>query len=73
MKKFISLWSILSILSAALAVDFYIAIHENANPTGSQILVACFFIVFFALFSLVCIGAHVEENVINKKEDYGTN
>lgn len=66
MKKFISIWSILAVLSAAVAIDFYIAIHENANPTIEQIGVCCFFIVFFVIFALVCVGAHIE-NIIYKK------
>lgn len=65
MKKFISLWSILSILSAAVAVDFYIAINKNANPTGEQILVAGLVITFFSILSLVFVGAHFEQR---KKE-----
>lgn len=69
MKKFISLWSILSILSAAIAVDFYIAIHENQNPTGEQLLTACSVIVLLTICSLIFIGAHIENIVYDKKED----
>lgn len=61
MKKFISIWSVLAVLSAVVAVDFYIAIHENQNPTGDQLLVSCFVIAFFAILALVCVGAHIEE------------
>lgn len=67
MKKFISLWSILSILSAAVAIDFYLAISKNANPTGEQILVAGFVITFFAILSLVFIGAHFEQRQKEKE------
>ena len=62
MKKFISWWIGLAIASAAVAVDFYIAIHENANPTGEQLLVACFVIALFSVCALVFIGAHIESN-----------
>lgn len=61
MKKIFSIWSILAMLSFAVAIDFYIAIHENANPTGEQIFVAYFVSVFFATFALVCIIAHIEK------------
>ena len=66
MKKFISVWSVLSVLSAVVAIDFYIAIHENANPTGEQIGVCCFFIVFFVIFALVSVGAHIEDIIYKK-------
>ena len=67
MKKFISWWMGLAIASAAIAIDFYIAIHEkNANPTGEQLLVAYFIIVYFAIFAFVCVGAHIEK--INAKK-----
>ena len=65
MKKFISMfisiWSILAVLSSATAIDFYIAIHENPNPTGEQALVSGLVIAFFALASLIFVGAHIEE------------
>ena len=67
MKKYISIWSILAVLSALVAIDFHIAIHENANPTGDQLLVACFVIAFFAICALVFIGAHIE-SIHNKEE-----
>lgn len=66
MKKIFSIWSILAMLSFAVAIDFYIAIHENANPTGEQLLVAYFIIVYFAIFAFVCVGAHIEK--INAKK-----
>jgi len=66
MKKFISIWSVLSVLTAVVAIDFYIAIHKNSNPTGEQIMVACFVIALLSICSLIFIGAHIEENVIKK-------
>ena len=68
MKKFISIWSVLAIVASAVAIDFYIAIHENKNPDGEQLLVACFAIVLFSVSALIFIGAHIE-NLHNKKED----
>ena len=68
MNRFISMWSILSVLSAAVAIDFYIAIHENANPTGEQIMVACFMIALFAICALIFIGAHIEK-IISKNNN----
>lgn len=65
MKKFISIWSILAMLSAAVAIDFYFSIHSNANPTGEQLLVACFVIGLFSVCALVFIGAHIE-SIYNK-------
>lgn len=67
MKKFISVWSILAVLFAAVAIDLYIAIHENANLTIEQIGVCCFFIVFFAIFALVSVGAHIESIIYKNK------
>lgn len=67
MKKFVSIWSIIAVLSTAVAIDFYIAIHENANLTIEQIGVCCFFIVFFVIFALVSVGAHIE-NIIYKNK-----
>lgn len=60
MKKFISIWSILAVLSAVVSIDFYIAIHENQNPTGEQLFVGCFVIAFFAISALIFLGAHIE-------------
>lgn len=68
MKKFISLWSILAVLSAAVSIDFYIAIHENPNPTGEQLFVGCFVIAFFVIFALVSVGAHIEKICKNKED-----
>ena len=65
MKKFVSWWMGLAVASAAVAIDFYIAIHENQNPTGEQILVAGVIITFFTILSLVFVGAHFEQR---KKE-----
>lgn len=67
MRKFISIWSILAVLSAAVSIDFYIAIHDNENPTGEQLLVSCFFIVLFAISALIFLGAHIE-NIIYKNK-----
>lgn len=61
MKKFISWWMAMAIASAAVAIDFYIAIHENQNPTGEQLSTACFVITFFAILALISILAHIEE------------
>lgn len=70
MKKFISIWSVLAVLSAAAAIDFYIAIHENANPTGEQIMMSCFVITLFAICALIFIGAHIEKIISkNNKEE----
>lgn len=68
MKKFISIWSVLAVLCAAIAVDFYIAIHENQNPTGEQLLVSCFVVVFFAISALIFLGAHIEERNKSRKK-----
>ena len=67
MKKFISWWMGLAIIAAAVAIDFYIAIHENQHPTDEQIFVAYFVSVFFAILALVCVGAHFESRNSNKK------
>lgn len=66
MKKFISWWMAMAIASSAVAIDFYIAIHENQHPTDEQIFVAHVIIVFFAILALVCVGAHFEENLKKK-------
>jgi len=66
MKKFISWWIGLAIASSAVAYDFYSALQRNANPTGEQIGVCCFFIVFFVIFALVCVGAHIEDIIYKK-------
>lgn len=68
MKKFISIWSVLAVLSAAVAIDFYIAINENNNPTGEQLLTACSVITLLVICSLIFIGAHIE-NICKNKED----
>lgn len=67
MKKFISIWSVLAIVAIAVAIDFNIAIHENKNPDGEQLFVACFAIVLFSASSLIFIGAHIE-NIIYKNK-----
>lgn len=67
MKKIFSIWSILAVLSAAVSIDFYVAIHSNANPTGDQLLVGCFVIVFFAIFAFVSVGAHIESIIYKNK------
>lgn len=67
MKKFISIWSVLAVLAVAVAIDFYIAINENPNPDGEQLLVACFAIVLFSVSALIFIGAHIE-NIIYKNK-----
>lgn len=69
MKKFISIWSVLAVLCVAIAVDFYIAIHENQNPTGEQLLTACSVIVLLTICSLIFIGAHIENIVYNKRKN----
>lgn len=68
MKKFISWWMGLAVASAAVAIDFYIAIHNNQNPNSEQEFLACFYVAFFTILSLVSVGAHIE-NICNKKED----
>lgn len=60
-KKFLSAWTCLAVISAVVAFDFYLALHKNPNPTGEQILVASFFIAFLVIFALVCVGAHFEK------------
>lgn len=65
MKKFISVWSILAVCSAGIALDFYLAIKGNAHPNGEQIFVSCFVIAYFTISALVFLGAHIEN--ISKK------
>ena len=60
MKKFISIWSILAMVSASVAIDLNDAIHHNDSMTEEQVFGACFIIAFFAIFALVCVGAHIE-------------
>lgn len=68
MKKFISWWMGLAVASAAVAIDFYIAIHENSNQTGEQILTACSVITLLVICSLIFIGAHIENIIYDKKD-----
>lgn len=68
MKKLFSWWMAASVASAGVAIDFYLAISKNANPTGEQILVAGFVITFFAILSLVFIGAHFEQRQKEKEK-----
>lgn len=68
MKKFISWWMAMAIASSAVAIDFYIAIHENQHPTDEQIFVAYFVSVFFAILAFVCVGAHIEERNKSRKK-----
>jgi len=65
MKKFISIWSILAVLSTAVAIDFYIAIHENHNITDDQLVGACLCIFFFGGLSVAFLVGAIE-NIIYK-------
>lgn len=67
MKKFISIWSILAVVSTAIAIDLNDAIHHNVNFTNEQVFGACFIIAFFVIFAFVCVGAHIE-NIIYKNK-----
>lgn len=68
MKKLISWWMGLGIASAIIAIDFYLAIHTNAHPTGEQLLVGYFMVTFFSILALVFIGAHIEEYYRKQKQ-----
>ena len=67
MKKIISIWSVLSVLSAAVAIDLNDAIHHNEGMTDEQVFGACFIIAFFTIFALVCVGAHIEKIISKNK------
>ena len=67
MKKFISIWSILAVCSAGIALDFYLAIKGNAHPNCEQIFMSCFIIGFFVICALVFACAHIE-NIIYKNK-----
>ena len=65
MKKFISVWSVLSVLSAVVAIDFYIAIHANRNISDDQLVGACICIFFFGGLSVAFLVGAIE-NIIYK-------
>ena len=66
MKKFISIWSILAVLSAAIAIDFYIAIHANRNMSDDQLVGACICIFFFGGLSVAFLVGAIEKIIYKK-------
>lgn len=61
MRKFISVWSISAVLFAAVAIDFYIAIHENRNITDDQLVGACICIFFFGALAIASLVGAIEK------------